>query len=144
MRYYHFESGDEKSLQKLMEAFRMLDGKFTIEVKKQFPIRSIAANKYFRVLVKTLSIETGHDEDEIVNMFKMACHYETVYYPSGKEERVPKKTRDLDTAEFQSMLNKFKQWVRDEFPTVKFKDIRDTTYQDWMDINNRYEQTFSG
>lgn len=144
MRYYHFTVGEGK-LEKLIEALQTLNpGEYVMEVKKKMPIRSLAANKYFRVLVKTVSIETGHDEDEIVDMFKMACHYETVYYPSGKEDRIPKKSRDLNTAEFASYTNKFKQWVREEFPAIKFKDIRDTTYEDWMNINNRYEQTFSG
>ncbi len=145
MRYYHLDTNEEKAIKQFVEAIGGLHkGEYLIEVKKKRAIRSLQANKYLRVLYKTVAMETGHTEDEIEHMFKMARHYEIVYYPSGKEDRVPKRTANLDTKEFAAVINNFQQWTREEWPQIKFKKLQDTTYEDWMEVNNRYEQTFSG
>jgi hypothetical protein len=149
MRYFHFKvekkDQDQKTAEKLIQAILELhEGDYLIEVKKKRAIRSLDANKYYHALIKVVSIETGHFVDEIENMFKMARHFEIVYYPSGKTEKIPKKTSNLDTKEFAAMCNNFIQWVQEEFPSVKFKRKEDTTYEDWMKINNDYEQAFSG
>lgn len=149
MRYFHFkiekDERDQQTAEKLVKAILELPkGDYLSEVKKKRAIRSLDANKYYHALIKVVSIETGHYADEIENMFKMARHYEIIYYPSGQSEKIPKRTSNLDTKEFAAMCNNFVQWVKDEFPTIKFKRREDTTYEQWMEINDSYEQAFSG
>ncbi len=117
---------------------------YLISIKENRPIRSLAQNRYWHAIKKIVAIETGHTENEIENMFKMERWYETVFYPSGKSEKIPKDTHDRDTVEFTSMLHNFKQWAREHFPNVIITEKKDMTYKVWLDIESSYDESFFG
>lgn len=145
MKMFTYTAKDEASHKSAGAKLRELpEGEYLITVKKNRPIRSLSANKFFHAIIKVYATHTGHHADEIDNMFRMARHYEIIEYPSGKNEKIPKRTSNLDTKEFAAVVNNLLQWGQDEFPTVKVLRKEDLTYQMWMEIENDYERTFSG
>lgn len=145
MRTFLYTAGDPVSHKKIGSSLSELPaGDYVIIVKKNRPIRSLQANKFYHAVMKLYATHTGHTMSEIENMFKMERHFEIVYYPSGKTEKIPRDTHDLDTKEFTAMCNNLLQWGRDNFPEVIVPRQEDLTYRQWIEIDNEYNKTFSG
>src|SRR5687768_5932953 len=107
---YFLQGKDEASLVVLVTLMAKLDeGEYIVDIKKNRPIRSLKANKFYHAILKTYAIETGHTHAEIESMFKMARWYDVIEYPSGRTEKIPRSTHDRDTKEFASMLNNLLQ-----------------------------------
>ena len=145
MKIFTFTSGNEYERQIIGKHLKELPkGEYLVEIKKNFPSRSLNQNKYYHAILNIIAIESGHTRDEIANMFKMARHYEEGTYPSGKMYRIPKSTHDLDTKEFTAMCNNLEQWAREEWPELIIPQQKDLDYKLWMEIENRYKQVQSG
>jgi hypothetical protein len=117
---------------------------YFIAIKKHRPVRSIKANKFYWAIINIYAIETGHTKKEIENMFKMDRHFKIIEYPNGRTEKVPADTHESETDEFAAVVNNLLDWGRDNFPRVVIPRKEDMHYKMLMEIDNKYNETFSG
>lgn len=145
-RNFLFQRSNDQMKRKLWEFLKEIpdDSEYIVTVEKKRNIRSLQANKFYWAVMKIYAMETGHTESEIELMFKMDRHYEIVEYPGGRTQKIPLKTSDLDTKQFSSLVNNLLQWGRELFPEVIIPRQEDLTYLQWLELNNRYDQSFSG
>lgn len=150
MRIFVIKAADENTFKELGNYLRVLGkerpGKdYAVTVKENRPIRSLDANAFYWFVINIYAIHTGHTRKEIENMFKMDRHWEEVTYPkTGRRQRVPKDTHDLDDRDFSIVCNNLLQWGREEFPQVIVPRKEDATYAQWIEVKNDYDKTFSG
>lgn len=139
-------AGDNQSHKRLGEELRKLpEGEYVIKINKNRPIRSISANNFFWAIIQLYATHTGHTSKEIDNLFRMDRFFEIIEYPkSGKREKIPKETHDLNTAEFAAVCNNLLQWGRENFPEIIVPRKEDLTYAQWMQIQTDYEKVHSG
>lgn len=144
MKILLYTPGDNNRHKELGRLLQSLpDGDYVIQVKKNRPVRSLKANAYYWMCVKIYSIHTGHHESEIDYMFRMDRHYQMKVI-NGREVKVPKETKDLDTKEYADFVSKFLAWGRENFPEVIIPRPEDATYLQWVQVNNDYNESFSG
>lgn len=122
----------------------MPTGEYILMVKKNRPIRSLQANKFFWAVIRLYAIHTGHTEQEINIMFRMDRHSKIILNSKGVEKRVPLETKALDTKEFAIVCNNLLAWGYENFPEVRVPRKEDMTYIQYMEIENDYTKVFSG
>ncbi len=133
-------------------------GNYLVEVKKNRPIRSLNANKYYHVIVNIIAIETGHTHEELHEALKMKFNSKKIFIERKEKgmteaeqvaERlvpsmiIPGSTADLDTAEFASYINRIKHWAAEELHII-IPEAKDIDYKRWMEIENQYRDVFRG
>lgn len=145
MRILLYNPADKANHTKVGKELQALpEGDYVITIKKNRPVRSIAANKFFWAVIKIYAVHTGHTENEINEMFRMDRFFKITYNAKGEEKKVTKSTSKLDTKEFSEVINNLLQWGREEFPEVIIPRQEDLTYKQWLEIENSYSRTFSG
>lgn len=145
MKTFLYKSKDSQSHKELGRKLNDLpEGEYIIEVKKNRPVRSLQANKFFWAVIRIYAIHTGHLEQEINVMFRMDRHSKIIVNSKGEEKRVPLETKTLDTKEMGAVINNLLQWGRENFPEVIIPRQEDATYIQLMNIQNEYSKTFSG
>lgn len=144
MKILIYTAGDEASHKALgQELQKIPPGEYCIEVKKNRPIRSMKANKYYFAILKIIGINTGHTHEELHEIMKLKFNSEIVHFPKSGSQIIGKTTSDMDTAEFAAYLNRVKKFAIEEFNLV-IPEPRDLDYVRWMEIENSYNRTFSG
>ena len=141
-------SGDEKDHISAGKVLRELPKKangYLVIIKENRPIRSLAANAYYHMVWNIYATHTGHYVDELKQEFYDKIGFYTLHTDSrGKSTKRYKSSKDCDTAEMSSLINQQAQWGRDEFPEVIVPRKEDATYLQWLQVENEYNQTFSG
>lgn len=122
----------------------MPDGEYIGDIKKNLPIRSIKANKFFHAVCNVYAIYTGHTMQEIKDEFKRDRFFEMRVDKQGREYKHLKETSGLDTKEYASVCNNLLQWGREKHPEITIERQEDMDYQRWMEIENEYNRVFSG
>lgn len=125
-------------------------GNYLVEVKKNRPVRSLSANKYYHAIVNIIAIETGHTHEELHEALKMKFNSKTIFVENKSKPIadqvadklappivIPGSTSDLDTAEFAGYVNRVKQWALDDLGII-IPEPRDLDYKKWMEIQNQY------
>lgn len=146
MLIFLYDAADEKSVEKFVKDVQSLpEGKkYRFEVHEIKPVRSLSQNRRYWAIMNQIATHTGHTRDEIDHMFRMDRHNEIVYYPSGRTEKIPRKTSDLDTREFTIVMYNLEQWCEENFPEVRLIDERSMTYERWLEIEDNYHRSQSG
>lgn len=129
---------------KILDEMSPAENGYVVTIKKNLPLRSISQNKFYWAVVSLYANNCGYHREEIDSMFRMARWYEWREYPSGKAEKIPKRSSDKDTGEFTTMCNLFLDWAKEEFPEVTVPRKEDLTYIQWMNIENEYDRNHSG
>lgn len=143
-RFYLYKSKDEKSHKELGKKLQELpEGDYVVEIKRNRPIRSLNANKYYHYVLNVIAINTGHTHAELHEAMKMKFNCAVIFFPKGGSQVISKTTSDLDTAEFQAYVNRVKQWAMDEFGIV-IPEKQDVTYMSWTEMETLYEENFRG
>lgn len=128
----------------LRQLKELKDGEYVISVKKKKHIRSIDQNSYYFAILKIASIHTGdHDVDRLHEICKKKFNGELAHFPKSPVERIGRSTAKLDTGEFSAYVSRVKMWLRDEYDLI-IPEKKDTTYQVWAEIEDKYEKTFVG
>jgi len=151
MRLFIYKAGDSESHRQLGDELRKLkEGEFVVSVKKNRPVRSLSANKYYHAILNIICIHSGQgtgdqnfDHDELHEILKKKFNSRIVRFSKGGSEIVGQSTSDLDTKEFASYVNQVKKWAKDEFG-IGIPEPQDLDYHKWMAIENEYSRTFSG
>lgn len=146
MRVIIYDSSDDESVEKFVKFIQELpEGKkYRFEVNEVRAIRSLGQNRRYWAIINIIATETGHTQEEIDYMFRMARHHEIVFYPNGTTEKIPSKTSNRDTKDFTIIMNNLEQWCRENFPEVKLVSEKDLTYERWLQIEDEYHRVNSG
>ena len=118
-------------------------GDYLITIKKNRPIRSMSANKYYHVILNLIGIHTGHTHEQLHDICKKKFNYEVINLPKSGSEIHGMSTANLDTKEFAAYVNRVKQWAMDEFNII-IPEAKDVDYAKWMAIENEYDKVQSG
>jgi hypothetical protein len=143
-KYFLYDNRSEDSKRNLYNELKKLEeGEYVILVKKNRPVRSLSANKYYHAVLKIIGIETGHTHDQLHEICKRKFNAEMIALPKGGTEVYGKSTSDMDTKEFAGYVNRVKQWAQDEFNII-IPELKDLDYRKWMEIENVYDENNSG
>lgn len=146
MKNLIFLTNDDKSLKQLAEYLDYLNKdkhkdkqvEYIIEIKKNRPVRSISANRYYRAVLLEIASAAGYTDDELHEFYKRKFHGKYVL-----DEVIGQSTGDMDTAEFSAYVKKVKQHG-EEFFGVIIKDPKDKDYLLWEQLSkNKYDQMFN-
>lgn len=118
-------------------------GDYLVTIKKNRPIRSLSANKYYHCILNILGAHTGHTHEQLHDICKKKFNAEVINLPKSGSEIRGKSTTNLDTKEFAAYVNRVKMWAMDEFGVI-IPESKDIDYARWMAIENEYEQVHSG
>jgi len=155
MKYISYKAGNAEDHKKLGDYLHSLwkenEGvEFLITVKKNKSVRSLSQNSYYWVILDLIAIHSGQgtgdknfDRDELHDLLTKKFLGKIKQLPKGGAEIISGKTSTLDTKEFTDYLNRVKLWARDEW-NLNIPEPKDVTYQRWMEIENSYNETFSG
>lgn len=144
MKHIIYNAGDAESHKRLGQQLASLPpGEYVVQIKKNRPIRSMQANKYYHVILNIIAINTGHSHDELHEICKLKFNCHMVDLPKGDSVLIGKTTTDLDSTEFAGYVNRVKQWAQDEWGII-IPEPRDIDYARWMEIENTYNENFSG
>lgn len=141
MKIFIYKGADSKLMEKSRAIFKELDPEteYVVTVKKNKPVRSINANRYYRAILKIIGIHTGETEDRLHMLFKIMFNFEEFTLPNGDVRRIPATTSNLDTSEFSKYISQVKQWAIDEWQ-IYFPERNDVDYMREMDIENQYDK----
>lgn len=99
------------------------DGPIVIEIKREKKIRTLDQNAYYwGVVLKTISIDTGHNEQELHDILKAYIPKKTI--PFTKKDgtvinvSVPRSTTELSTAEFSEYIERIRAKFGMEFGII--------------------------
>jgi|SRR5690242_5489704 len=144
MTIHVYKAGDEAEHQKFGRLLRELPpGDYCITIKKNKPIRSLNANKYYHATLNIIGAESGITHERLHEICKRKFNAEIVQLPRGGAEIMGRSTADMDTKEFAAYVNQVKQWAIDEFNIV-IPEPQDVTYEMWMKIQNSYTKVHEG
>ncbi len=121
------------------------EGEYVIDIKKNKPIRSLGANNYYHMVWSIYATHTGHYIDELKHEFYDVIGFFTLHTDArGKTTKRYKSSADCDKEEMARLINLQADWGKREFPEVIIPRKEDATYLQWMQVQNEYNQTFSG
>lgn len=144
MKMIIYKAGDADSHKQLGKALAELPpAEYVVQIKKNRSIRSLQANKYYHVILNIIGISSGHSHDELHEICKLKFNSHMIDLPKGGSHVIGKTTTDLDTIEFAGYVNRVKQWAQDEWG-ITIPEARDIDYARWMEIENTYNENFSG
>ena len=92
-----------------------------IDIQEDKKTRSTDFNRFERVVLQYLSIETGYTPDELHDIFKIMTWGTTVVKLNGLEIEVPPRSRDKTTTEFFKLIETIKQFCIDNQYTEVLK-----------------------
>lgn len=141
-----FNTNEDRSIEKLSAYLEDLNdqnkGKvvcYTIEIKKNKPIRSVKANRYYWAILKRIGSTAGYSEDELHEFYKKKFNHRFIL-----DECVGLTTSDMDQKDFSDYLKKVKDHARKFFDNVHIPEPEDEKYAAWeMMTKNNYDQMFS-
>lgn len=144
MKFFLYNPKDPKNHKELGQFLQEFpDGEYVIQVKKNRPVRSLNANKYYHAILNIIAVSTGHTHEELHEAMKLKFNCSVIFFPKGGSQMVGKSTSDLDTKEFAAYVNQVKKWALDEFSII-IPETKDIDYNRWMEIENAYSENFSG
>lgn len=86
-----------------------------VELKRKRPNRSLSQNSYLHVILSYFGCEYGCSMDEVkLDFFKRLCNKtlfeRTITNKQGKEIKILRSSKDLDTAEMTTAIERFRNW----------------------------------
>lgn len=146
-----YDNRSDEGKHKLWNSLKALpEGEYIVEIKKNRPVRSLNANKYYHAVLNIICTQSGQgtgdkkfDHDQLHEILKKKFNGEVINFPKGGSEIVGKSTSDLDTKEFAVYMNRVKNWAREEFDII-IPEHGDVDHIKWMEYENDYNRTFSG
>lgn len=141
-----FYTNQNQSVEKLSQVLEDLNDRekdkvvaYTIEIKKNKPIRSVKANRYYWAILKRIGAAAGYSEDELHEFYKKKFNHKYIL-----DEVVGLTTSDMDQKEFSDYVKKVKDHARNFFEGVIIPEPEDEKYAAWeMMTKNNYDQMFS-
>lgn len=140
-----FNTNEDESVRKLSAYLEDLNDQnkdklvcYTIEIKKNRPIRSVKANRYYRAVLQCISSFAGYDEDDLHEMYKKKFNGKWVL-----DELIGHTTTDMDSKDFSTFVKKVKDHGR-AFFGAHIAEPEDEKYAAWeMMTKNNYDQMFA-
>ncbi len=138
----HYTKGNAEQHKELGRKLQGLDeGEYIIEIKKNRPIRSLDANKFYWAVLQIIAVESGHDKDWLHDFYKNEFNFEEVKLPNGDIRRMARSTSGLDTKDFALYLNRVIEHGRTFFGCV-IMEQRDYDYAKMLMIKEHYDRVF--
>lgn len=113
-----------------------------VELSEHKPRRTLSQNRYLHLLLGEFSMQTGNKLEYVKRVyFKQECNVELfvrsyVDKITKKEVEVLRSSRDLDTGEMTTAIERFKNWAAE----VAGIDLPDSEDQAWLDYISREMQ----
>lgn len=130
-------TNDQRSLENLSTYIEYLNdqhkGKqveYIVEIKKNRPIRSVSANRFYWAILKDIASHTGYREDEMHEFFKKKFNSKTVL-----NELIGESTSNLDSKEFSTYCKQVKDYAKEMFDLI-IPDPSDRHYAVWEQITH--------
>jgi hypothetical protein len=141
---FHYNPQEPLQHAQLGQRLRDLSpGEYIVQVKRNRPIKSLGQSKYlFGVVYKTIAMETGMDDEQLHELFKLKFNPQRVKFPNGEEEVLPGSTKDFDTGEMTSFITKVKHFAAEEL-NIHIPELKDVDYKIWMAIAERHDRVFN-
>lgn len=97
-----------------------INRRIVVEMKRWHPVRSNQQNRavlgYWMTIIMDEIGHHAHDKDSLYYAIKTECFYaEIVNEKTGQTIKVPKKTSNLDKAEYSRFMETFRAYVLDFF-----------------------------
>jgi hypothetical protein len=144
MRIFTYTRGDAESHKQLGKKLQELpEGNYVVTIKKNRPIRSLNANRYYHFMLNIIATYTGILHDDLHEAMKYKFNSKVIFFPQGGSQCIGNSTASLDTAEFASFVNKVKNYAITEIG-VTIPEAKDVDYQKWMDVENEHDMAFNG
>jgi hypothetical protein len=141
----HYTTGSAEDHKKVGDKLKALWEKegvnYIIEIKRNRPVRSLNHNRYYRAVLKSISIHVGEDHQRLHELFKSMFNYSERHLKSGVAIRQPESTSNLDSKEFSLYIDRIKKFAKDEWDFV-FLDEGAFDYYTEQSINEQYSNTF--
>lgn len=131
---------DRERYQRRVEA--LFAKRALVELSEHKPRRSLSQNRYLHLLLGEFSMQTGNKLEYVKRVyFKQECNVELfvrsyVDKITKKEVEVLRSSRDLDTGEMTTAIERFKNWAAE----VAGIDLPDAEDQAWLDYISREMQ----
>jgi hypothetical protein len=139
---FHYKKGNAEQHKELGKKLQSLDdGEYIIDIKKNRPVRSLDANKFYWAVLQIIAIESGHDKDWLHDFYKNEFNAEEVRFHGGEVKRMARSTSNMDTKEFALYLNRVIEHGRSFFGCV-IMEQRDFDYAKLMMIKEQYDRVF--
>ena len=141
---FHFDPTEEgrKKAASILESLSQWANGYTVEVKRNRPIRSLSSNRYYwGGILKTIAIHTGEDKDRLHELFKLMFNYVERNFKNGMTMRQPESTSNLDDKEFKLYCDKVKQFATNEWGVIFIDERNYDTYSEDA-INEQYSNVF--
>jgi hypothetical protein len=141
---FHYETGQPQQHAELGQRLKNLTpGSYIVSIKRNRPIKSLGQSKYlFGVVYKTIAMETGMDDEQLHELFKLKFNPQQVTLPNGSMTVLPGSTKDFDTQEMTSFITKVKHFAAEEL-NIHIPELKDVDYKLWMEINERHDRVFN-
>jgi hypothetical protein len=145
MKTLLFKTNDSKSVEALAQYLEYLNAmnkgevkEYIIEIKKNRPIRSVSANRYYRAILLCIAGASGNTDDELHEYYKKKFNGKFVI-----DEQIGQTTSNMDTAEFSVYVKKVKDHGEKQF-NFRIPDPKDRHYAVWEQISkDKYNAMFS-
>lgn len=146
MKNFTYQPVNEDELRIIGRYLRALppikQGNYLIEIKKNYPARSLSHLRYYRACLKIVAVATGnYDEDQLHEFCKRKFNGKLEFLPGGEAMMIGKSTSNMQSEEFSRFVGLCKAWFRDEFGVI-IPEKKDLDYQKWLDIENSYNNAF--
>lgn len=131
---------DRERLRRRVEA--LLAKRVVVELSEHKPRRSLSQNNYLHLLLGEFSMQTGNRMEYVKReYFKRECNAELfvrseVDKLTKKEVTVLRSSRDLDTVEMTTAIERFRNWAAE----VAGIDLPDAEDRAWLDYIGREMQ----
>jgi hypothetical protein len=120
-------------VQKLFHYCNGHTGKFILEIKKSKNVRSLSQNRfYWGVVLPIMSDFFGYSNEE---MHQICATTYLRYEKDGKE--FTKSTTKLDTKEFETYIEKIRQWAMSEYG-VHIPTPNEVTEEMYIELQRKY------
>lgn len=163
MKPFIYTPGDKACHKKLGRELEQLPkdkGDYIITVKRNRPIRSLSANRYYHAIINIIAIDTGHTHEQLHDYCKQ--HFapmesivfelknmseqqiaDLVARKLNPPETVIRSTKDMNSTEFATYINKIKMWAAERLG-ILIPEAKDIDYKKWLEIETEYEKVTSG
>jgi len=119
---------------------------YIIMIKRNKPVRSAKQNAIFHLILTVYANAAGLYLDEIKHDFYDAIGFFYFHMDhDGVERKRYKSSADCDSAEMNQLIDQVQQWGAVNYPEAKMPaNPRDTTYAEWIEVENEYERATAG
>lgn len=128
-------------------AAALLDRRVVVELSEHKPRRTCSQNSYLHLLLGEFAMQTGNRMEYVKSeYFKRACNAELfvrmqVDRITRKEVAVLRSSRDLDTGEMTTAIERFRNWAA-EVAGIDLPDAEDRSWLEYIEREMQHQKVW--